>query len=241
MPSILPLWTYTDFFLTPLHPNSQHLLSPFQGKPLVYWNSHAPRVYRKTQFILLGHYMHVWGIWYCFAIWLSNSMQVASSLTFFFFFALSMIYFYDSLLTGCVPECQQFFFAEWIFAQMLGDLWQNDYWPPGWCCPWAKCFPLSPWITVSLSHCCFGGCCPQHHQHFWFPSCSDQLPGVSWLWPPRLACAQQPCVLRAGAAHPYSKGPQTPSLSTRGAHGLGPPVLPSPSISLAHTHALLSN
>ena len=96
----LPLWTYTDFFLTPLHPNSQHLLSPFQGKPLVYWNSHAPRVYRKTQFILLGHYMHVWGIWYCFAIWLSNSMQVASSLTFFFFFALSMIYFYDSLLTG---------------------------------------------------------------------------------------------------------------------------------------------
>lgn len=120
MPSILPLWTYTYFFLTPLHPNSQHLLSPFQGKPLGYWNSHAPRVYRKTQFILLGHYMHVWGTWYCFAIWLSNSMQVASSLTFFFFFALSMIYFYDSLLTGCVPECQQFFFAE---SEYLHKCW----------------------------------------------------------------------------------------------------------------------
>ena len=94
MPPILPLWTYTDFFLTPLHPNSQHLLSPFQGKPLVYWNSHAPRVYRKTQFILLGHYMHVWGIWYCFAIRLSNTMQVASSLTFFFFFLPCLWYIF---------------------------------------------------------------------------------------------------------------------------------------------------
>ena len=91
LPLILPLLTYTDFFLTPLCPNSQHPFSPFHGKSLVYWDSHGPRVYRKTQFILLGHCMHVWGVWYCSAIRLSNGMQIASFLNFFFFFAMSMI------------------------------------------------------------------------------------------------------------------------------------------------------